>query len=375
MRSTRFSPVLLTLCFLLVVAACSQKPPFRRVSMSGTDTGDCLATPCRTIGYAVGRAEPGDSIVVDSGTYHESVLVTKRLALIGHHATIDARGQSSPANGIRISGDSAAGTRVAGFTIRNAGVEGIFVVRTSRIIIQNDTVLDNDAYGPDHPLCTQLRSDCGEAIHLQSVTGSVVRGNLVRGNMGGILLSDEDGPTAYDTISDNTVIDNPKDCGITLASHWIDTTATTAVAAEVAGVHHNVVARNTSKHNGGAGIGVFAAGPGGAAWSNVIAENTSTKNGLAGLMIHSHARAQNVNGNVFRNNTLADNGIDVENPADHAPAGISLFSAVLPIQNTVVTGNRISGEHYGIVTVRVDSLTDLASNTFDGSIAEPTSVH
>ncbi len=124
-----------------------------------------------------------------------------------------------------------------------------------------------------------------------------------------------------------------------------------------------------------AGIGVFAAGPGGAAWGNVVADNTATGNLFAGLMIHSHARAQNVDGNVFRNNTLADNGTDVENPAGHAPAGISLFSAVVPIRNMVVTGNRISGGHYGIVTLRVDSIADLASNTFDRSIAEPTAIH
>lgn len=38
-------------------------------------------------------------------------------------------------------------------------------------------------------------------------------------------------------------------------------------------------------------------------------------------------------------------------------------------------GNRISDEHCRIITLHVDSLTDLASTTLDRSIAEPTSIH
>lgn len=360
---------------IVVVAACGGPSPVRRVALSGRDAGDCRAAPCRSISYAVRRASPGDTIAVDSGTYREAVVVTKRVALVGHGATIDAAGQSAPPNGVRIVGDSAAGTRVAGFTIRNAGLEGVFVLRTSRITIEHDTVLNNDAYGLYNPLCTKHQSDCGEAIHLQSVTGSVVRGNLVHGNLGGILLTDEDGPTHDDTIAHNTVTDNGKDCGITLASHWLDTTTAVAVRPEVAGVYHNRVVRNTVSGSGGAGIGVFAAGPGAAAWENTVEGNTSTKNGFAGLMIHSHARAQNVDGNVFRNNTLTGNGTDVENPADHTPAGISIFSAAVPIRHLVVAGNRISHEHVGIVTVRADAISGLGSNVFDTSVVVRTSVH
>jgi parallel beta-helix repeat protein len=373
--SRRSVPTLCLLCVLLPSAACSSRSPLRRVSTSGRDAGDCLAGPCRTIGYAVRQASAGDTIVVDSGTYRESVLVTKRLVLVGHHATIDASGQSSPPNGFQISGDGAAGTRVAGFTIRNAGLEGIFVVGTSRVTIENNTLLGNDAYGTSNPLCTNHQDDCGEAIHLQAVTGSVVRGNVIRNNLGGILLTDEDGPAADDTISDNLVTDNPKDCGITLASHWIDTTSTTAVSEGIAGVYRNVIVHNTSNHNGGAGIGIFAAGPGGAAWGNVVIGNTSTNNLFSGLAIHSHTPAQNVDGNVFRDNILAGNGTDVENPADHEPAGISVFSAVGLVRNTVVTGNRISNEHYGVITLHADPIPNLEKNTFDDSVKEPTSVH
>ena len=179
--------------------------PALHVSPSGTDTGDCTDNPCRTVGYAVSKAESGDVIQVAAGTYNESVGITKRLSLVGNDATIDAAGKSSPPNGIVISGADAAGTTVTGFTVTHAGLEGIFVDATSRITIENNLVVDNDTYGPFNPLCADQPDDCGEAIHLQSVTNSIVRNNIVRDNVGGILLTDEDGPTFGNLIAENSV--------------------------------------------------------------------------------------------------------------------------------------------------------------------------
>ncbi len=87
--------------------------------------------------------------------------VTKRLTLIGHHATVDAAGQTSPANGFFIWGAAAAGTSVPGFTIRNAGLEGILVLKTSNVTIEHDTLIGNDAYGTSNPLCTRISPNLG----------------------------------------------------------------------------------------------------------------------------------------------------------------------------------------------------------------------
>jgi len=212
----------------------------RVVSTSGTDSGDCTVAPCRTIGYAVGQASAGDTVSVGTGTYAESVAVTKRLALVGHDATIDAAGKSTMLggnqyyNGIVVFGPGAAGTSIRGLTIENAGLEGIFADMTSGLTIANNTLEHNDAFGPFHPLCAAQPDDCGEALHLQSVTGSTVSGNLVQDNVGGILLTDEDGPAAKNTITGNIVLDNELDCGITLASHWFQFGS--AVGPDVAGV-------------------------------------------------------------------------------------------------------------------------------------------
>ena len=39
-----------------------------------------------------------------------------------------------------------------------------------RITIANNVVSDNDAFGPFHELCVASPDDCGEAVHLQTVT-------------------------------------------------------------------------------------------------------------------------------------------------------------------------------------------------------------
>jgi parallel beta-helix repeat protein len=386
-HASRFLPVLLLLALL---SGCDGKAPTglapsapalerressptRYVSPSGADAGTCTSSPCRTISYAVGQASAGDVVSVGAGTYHESVNITRRLALVGHDAIIDAAGLTATPNGVVISGRGAAGTRLAGFTVQHAGLEGIFVVQTSDVVIERNTVVQNDAFGPFHPLCVHQPDDCGEAVHLQSVTRSIVRDNLVRDNIGGILLTDEDGPTFGNVISGNRVLNNTLDCGITLASHHFNPSA--AATADVAGVYRNLVIDNISNGNGAAGIGVFAGPPGAAAWENAVIGNTANDNGFAGIMIHSHTPAQYVNDNVITGNTLSGNGIDDDNSADDAPAGISVFSAVIPIPHTVIAANRISNEHYGIVTLNAQKLSGLPSNKFASSVAVPIAVH
>lgn len=357
---------------LVLAAGAGAAGTTRYVSKTGVDVGNCTASPCLTITYAVAQANAGDTVSVATGTYAESVSVTKMLTLAGHGATIDAAGQASPPNAVVISGAGAAGSVISGFTVENAGLEGIFAVQTTNITIVDNRVLHNDAYGPFNPLCVDQPDDCGEAVHLQSVTNSTVRGNLVQYNVGGILLTDEDGPTFGNTIKDNSVLDNSLDCGITLASHHFSLVA--AATPDVAGVYENHVLHNTANRNGAAGIGVFAGPPGAAAWGNVVEGNTAMDNGFAGLMIHSHTPFQYVNDNVLVNNTLAGNGIDDDNTVDDAPTAISVFSAVIPIQHTVISANRISNEHYGIVTLNAVQLSGLPSNKFDG-IAVPISIH
>ncbi len=214
-------------------------------------------------------------------------------------------------------------------------------------------------------------------MHLQSVTNSVVSGNNVQNNVGGILLTDEDGPTSGNVISENRVIHNTKDCGITLASHFFIFPCSSPVPPEEGGVYQNRVLHNTSNGNGAAGIGFFAGPPGAAAWGNVADGNTAMHNGIPGVAIHSHTPCQNANHNVVINNTLAGNGPDGDAQTEE-PTGISVFSDIsagaAPIKHTTVANNTIKHEYYGIFTVNAMGLRGLQSNTFV-NVTVPISIH
>lgn len=75
-----------------VTITVTEAPPGRYVATTGADTGDCSSnvSPCLTINYAVGQADPGDTVYVAAGNYPEDVVVQKDLTLRGANAGIPA---------------------------------------------------------------------------------------------------------------------------------------------------------------------------------------------------------------------------------------------------------------------------------------------
>lgn len=336
------------------------------VSPAGKGTACTKTAPCKTIDAAVAKAKPGARIMVAKGVYREEVMIAKKLWLIGSgHPRIDAKGKG---NGVKIAGEGAAGSRVAGFIVEGANFEGILAVSTSHVRISGNVVQGNDLGAhAAHPVgeCAPqgpVPGDCGEGLHLMSVTHSRVDRNVVKDNAGGILLTDELGPTAHNEIDRNKVMNNAYDCGITLASH-----STTAVAEgkpqpSKGGIYDNLILDNLSNHNGlksGAGAGVLlaAAAPGGATYENIVKGNTAEGDGMAGVVLHSHAPNQDLNGNQIIKNTLVHDALrgNKGKPGDEdagvsGTAGIIVFSAVGKLEGVTIAGNTIKDVHYGIWT-------------------------
>ncbi|HUA19811.1 MAG TPA: right-handed parallel beta-helix repeat-containing protein [Bryobacteraceae bacterium] len=339
------------------------------------------ASGCQTtIGAAVSAAAQGDVVQVAAGTYKEDVNITKTIALIGAGSATTIIDATGLANGIVIDGTAGGvlGGVVSGFTVENANLQGILVQNASGITIWNNEVQNNDknlnatAAPPSCPgLPTALQSgeafDCGEGIHLNGVDHSVVSNNVVQHNAGGILISDDTGANHDNVISGNMVSDNGYDCGITLASH------------SGMGVYHNTVTGNQSLRNGllangtGAGVGIYAAGPGDQAYSNMVINNQLIGNGLPGVAMHNHAAAGvagvpagappiNFNDNVIVGNTISDNGPDTADTATPGSAGINL--ATIGVANgTVIAENAISGQAIA-VAVRTPGETRVFFNNF-----------
>jgi parallel beta-helix repeat protein len=217
--------------------------------------------------------------------------------------------------------------------------------------------------------------DCGEGIHLTGADHSIVSGNTVEFNSGGILLSDDTGATHDNFITGNIVRENPFDCGITLASH---APASITHSSLPLGVFHNTIARNESSHNGlgaagaGAGVGLFAPGPGNQTYANVVINNTLADNGLPGVTMHNHASfpgapAVNLNDNIIVGNTIRGNHADTFDAATPGPTGINIFS-IASVTGTVISQNTIEQEAIA-VAVKTPSLVELHLNNFPaGSI-------
>ena len=307
---------------------------------------------------------------------------------------IDATGLG---NGVRVTGPSAAGSSVKGFVVRNANFEGILAMSTTKVTISENTVSNNDRGGsavkPVGECAPEgvVPGDCGEGLHLMSVTHSHVLENTVSNNAGGILVTDELGPTAFNTIKGNKVLDNVLDCGITLAGHNAKAVVLSTapgpptmagLAPTVGGIYNNVITKNTVTGNGtkGQGGGILMAGgpPGTAVYSNTVSYNTASGNGLGGVTLHSHAPGQDLAGNVISHNTIRNDGLHGYPNGDPGDSdagitqtvGIVVWSAVTPLTGTSIVGNHISHDYYGIWTKNVPTFA-LSANTFASTVTSP----
>jgi nitrous oxidase accessory protein NosD len=353
------------------------------VSASGSP--GAADTSCATAAYdaisaAIAAAAPGATVVVCPGTYDTSVVVMKPLTLTGHGATIDATGHDV---GITV---VASGATVEGFTVTGATGEGILVVGKPGQPVRDVTVSDNLVVGNDRGNPTggpisdasyrecnavgQVPGDCGEGIHLMVAEHAIVRGNEVVGNAGGILLTDEFGPTDHNLVENNVVVGNVLDCGITLASHSPAGFAHGQRHPQAGGVFDNVIRHNFSADNGtvgqGAGILMATPLPGGAVYGNEIADNTVEGNGQAGITVHSHTPGEDLNGNVIVGNTIGVNNLagdmDFAPHVNKATTGITV-ATVAPLTITI-QGNTVVGDANGVWEVGPVRIAGLGTNVF-----------
>jgi nitrous oxidase accessory protein NosD len=358
----------------------------------------CRTTNFHTISAAVAAAPAGGKVIVCRGTYHEDVLISKSLTLMGHHATIDATGLENAIQIVR------SNVSVRGFTLRNANGEGLLAgIDTfadigllpsgspvlSHIAVENVHALNNDKgfNGTENGNC-DYPGDCGGGVHLNVVSWSRVVDSVVNGNADGILLTDDYGPNSHNLVEGNVVDHNRTECGIVLPSHSSDavsfdptTFAVTGRNPSLGGVYDNTVIDNIADDNGtaqappqfggggsGSGIGVFGSGPGSAAYDNLIEGNEMSGNGLAGFTIHAHhPGGEDVNGNdvidnVFGTNNVLGDGFDGPPVMNFQTTGLAVFS-VPPVSMTI-TGNQISNDAIGIWLSTTVNASGLSGNTF-----------
>lgn len=364
MQSARFSTLLLTFAAVLCLIS-SQNAAAATLCVNPAGSGGCY----KTISLAVSHASAYDVINVGPGTYKEDVVIGMPLSLLGagpHQSKIDA---TNLANGIFVDGFDNPGlshVTISGFTVKNAQWEGVLVVSVSDVTITNNTISNNTqapaVFTGDPNGCNGQPSfemdetgDCGGGLHLMGVRDSIVFGNTITQNDDGILASDETAPTHDVLIIRNSVINNPGECGVVLASH--PPVGATPGTAPHHGVYHITVEGNDVENNGvtvgGAGVGIFSDGIGqGRSSQHVIIHNKLVGNGIGGVALHSHVGpsfglpADDMDGNQIIGNYIAGNLADTDDTATPGRVGININSGGggSPVRGTVISQNVIRDE-------------------------------
>ena len=360
----------------------------------------CRSARFRTIQSAVNAARPGSTVVVCKGTYHEQVVITKPLSLRGQRATIDQKGVT-PTFQVTIPGLGTAtifaavvmlssDIRFSGFTVTNALGEGILAAGLggdiSGISISHNAVVHNDLGGGVPPASTyfqcaaqgQVPGDCGEGVHFTGVAYSQISRNYIADNSGGVLLSDDTGPTHDNLVANNVVTGNASDCGITVPGHNPNAlNAKGQPQPSVAGVYDNVIRGNVVTNNGnkgeGAGVLFANAGPGTASYDNLVQGNYIAGNELAGVTMHAHTippgtfedlNGNRVIGNAIGKNNLGGDPLDAPaSPTDKKTTGVLVFSGGTPVTVTIAF-NHIFNNHFGIWLSKPVTASGLRTNTF-----------
>jgi hypothetical protein len=358
----------------------------------------CSSAKYKTIRGSLKAAPAGSTVVVCRGTYHEQVAITKPVLLTGKHAVINETGVT-PKFTVDVPGIgplkifagvviTSSHVRVRGFTVRNALGEGILAAGVKGTIrdvaIEHNAVLHNDLGGGVPPASPYFEcqpsgpipGDCGEGVHFIAVAFSSVSGNHIARNSGGILLTDETGPTHNNLIENNNVTRNIDDCGITVPGHnpaALDSSG--KPQPKVAGVYRNLIVHNRVVGNGtkgeGAGVLFANATAGTASYDNVVADNYIAGNGLSGVTMHAHTlgpgqfedlSGNRVVGNSIGRNNLAGDGLD-GSVADMKTTGVLVFSGGTPVTVTVAH-NHIFNNAVGIWLSKPVHANGLHTNVF-----------
>ena len=364
----------------------------------------CRSARFRTIQSAVNAVRPGGTVVVCPGTYHEQVVVTKPVSLEGQRATIDEAGVT-PRFRVTLPGLGtktiyagvvmvSSGIRFSGFTVTHAQGEGILAAGLGRdisgISISHSAVVHNDlGFGvPNSPYfqCAAMGTepgDCGEGVHFTGVAYSSIKDSFIAYNAGGVLLSDDTGPTHGNLVSGNVVTGNATDCGITVPGHNPNALSSTGQPQpSVAGVYDNVIRGNVVTNNGvkgeGAGVLFANAQAGTASYDNLVQGNYIAGNGLSGVTMHAHTikpgQFEDLSGNRVIGNTIGRNNLDGDtldcppgsttcSPQDLVTTGVLVFSGGTPVTTTIAF-NHISNNKVGIWLSKPVVASGLFTNSF-----------
>jgi parallel beta-helix repeat protein len=250
-----------------------------------------------TIQAAVDVANPGDTVRVPPGTYHENVLVTKdNITIEGSLGTIlDGTGLTGSGITVRSSTPLARinGFRLTGLQIQNYVRNGVILSRVDNYQIDHGQYLDNLAYGifpirsthgliefnrvsgsddtgiyigqsSDAVIRNNLVTDCTVAISVEVSTNIAVQDNRVMDNTIGLFIGVLPGLSVTETtnvqVNGNLLIKNNRPNPVTDPADILYQLPS-GVGALIFGANQVIMTDNRVLDNNSAGIAVLQVPP------------------------------------------------------------------------------------------------------------------
>ncbi len=347
-----------------VITAASSMYPDVNDSISITiqlTSGSTIHVPADypTIQGAIDAALPGDTIIVDSGTYHENVLVNKNVKLLGHDTgtgkpTVDGGGYQGKC-AINITADN---TRLQGFNVIHA-TYGINVYANDTSVIGNTV------------------DSLSEGITLDYSANNIVTANTVNNSTNGIGIGSSNNTTVtynyvnntnmcfelfcsnYTNLTGNDAEKSGNGILAILSDHsdmMGNTASDDAYGITLLDCQYSNAMNNIANNNTQVGIGLVNMN------SGTLADNTANCNNLSGIIISSSSNL-NVSSNTANDNMVY--GISIYNStlnniyfniiSNNVNSGIWVNSST----DNILYRNRISGN--GINA----NITDSGANSWN----------
>jgi parallel beta-helix repeat protein len=302
-------------------------------------------------------------------------------ALSGNAANTIIQGAAS--NGLMV---NANGVTVNGLTFNNSGAAGILVTppssATAPAAVTGETIenvvsnnSDQCVNTPSTAVCTAAigAGDYGESIWLLSVTDSTLENSTLENGLGGgLLVSDEMGPSFGNTIENNMSVNNQWAAG----SPWLPTTwppssppaPMRASPTRRRAASTTTPLRATPRVATGRPASACSTPP----TTTSIQGNTFDNNGEPGVKLNPTFPGGDVNGNSVIGNTVGVNSL-LDGPGGGIPGshnsgstqttGIMVDAPAGPVTGTIIQGNTVTGNYYGIYLQAGASRSTVSGNT------------
>jgi len=281
----------------------------------------------------------GHTIIVDSGTYRENVVVNKSINLTGiGYPVVDAGGSG---NAITVTAD---GCTIDGFEVINS-VNGLYLLNSDNNNITDIIALSNDngislASSNNSILENNTLLNNSNGIYLHANSGyNQITNNTAKANNRGIALAD-----AYNNMLKENILLNSSADGIYLHanSRYNQIINNTALnnnrGIALADAHSNNLNANILSNNTADGIYLHANSS-----YNAIANNTAKANGRGIALADAH-------NNILSNNNASNNTID----------GIYLFNS---IHNQITLNTANLNQYRGFVMTTASNHNTATKNT------------